>query len=407
MKTKTILHFWKTSSIKQKLLTVGILALLSLGALGAMGEFSDDNQGGILSGIAETIGLKEKSSSKGDSLNETLTPPNGTLQLSKEYVYAGSRMVATEDYGITANGTPTNLALGKNTYQSSTVLGGVSSRAVDGNTSGNWVDNSITHTEYTPQPYWEVDLGNIANITQIKLWNRTDGSTERLSNLRIFVSDVSFATNDYNNNQAGMGIYNFPGTIGVPSTIDINRTGRYVRVQLGGTDYLSLAEVQIFGTVNPNSLSTLTLPVSGSYYQLKAKHSNKCADVAYASQNNGETILQWDCHGGPNQAWKFIQVSDAWEIRTGHSNKCIDVWGSSQNDGAQIIQFDCHGGLNQQWQLVQVGDAWRIVSKNSNKVLEVTGGPSEVNNWAGLRQWEFLGAQQTNQLWTLNQVPTP
>jgi hypothetical protein len=73
MKTKTILHFWKTSSIKQKLIAMGILALLSLGALGAMGEFSDDKQGGILSGIAETIGLKEKSNSKGDSLNETPT----------------------------------------------------------------------------------------------------------------------------------------------------------------------------------------------------------------------------------------------------------------------------------------------------------------------------------------------
>jgi hypothetical protein len=155
MKTKTILHFWKTSSIKQKLLTVGILALLSLGALGAMGEFSDDKQGGILSGIAETIGLKEKSSSKGDSLNETLTPPNGTLQLSKEYVYAGSRMVATEDYGVgSTSQNRTNVALATNgatasasteltiegrTYPVSAIVNG-DRKGVNWESTGGWAD---------------------------------------------------------------------------------------------------------------------------------------------------------------------------------------------------------------------------------------------------------------------------
>ena len=108
MKTGTILHLWKTSSIKQKLIALGILTLLSIGALGAIGEFSGGKKGGILSSLAETVGLKEKSN-KGDSLNESLNPPEGTLQLSKEYIYAGSRMLATEDYGVT-NGTPTPTA---------------------------------------------------------------------------------------------------------------------------------------------------------------------------------------------------------------------------------------------------------------------------------------------------------
>ncbi|NJM52593.1 MAG: hypothetical protein HC846_03860 [Blastocatellia bacterium] len=107
MNKETISQLWRTSSIKQKFLAIGILALLSIGVLGAMGEFSSEKKGGILSGLAETVGLKEKSSQTGDSVNESLTPPNGTLQLSKEYVYAGSRMLATEDYGISGTPTPT------------------------------------------------------------------------------------------------------------------------------------------------------------------------------------------------------------------------------------------------------------------------------------------------------------
>ena len=43
--------------------------------------------------------------------------------------------------------TTTNLALNKPTIQSSTQSGGVSSRAVDGNTSGNYSHNSTTHTQ--------------------------------------------------------------------------------------------------------------------------------------------------------------------------------------------------------------------------------------------------------------------
>src|SRR4051812_10353384 len=52
----------------------------------------------------------------------------------------------------------TNYALGKPTSQSSTGYGGDPSRAVDGNTSGVWTNNSVTHTNFGHQPWWQVDL---------------------------------------------------------------------------------------------------------------------------------------------------------------------------------------------------------------------------------------------------------
>jgi hypothetical protein len=34
---------------------------------------------------------------------------------------------------------------------------------------------------------------------------------------------------------------------------------------------------------------------SQDFYNLKAQHSNKCAHVQAASQDNGGNISQWDC----------------------------------------------------------------------------------------------------------------
>ena len=73
--------------------------------------------------------------------------------------------------------TPFNLALNQSTEQSSTRGNGVSSIAVDGDTEGtgnNWGANpKITHTQSEVEPWWQVDLGQEADIEQINIYNRT------------------------------------------------------------------------------------------------------------------------------------------------------------------------------------------------------------------------------------------
>lgn len=141
-----------------------------------------------------------------------------------------------------------NLARGKPAVQKST-HGGPAARAVDGNTNGNYSAGSVTRTQYTSTPWWHVDLGAVSPIGQIKLWNRTDCCSERLSNFRVFVSDVPFTSSNLNTtiNQPGVSNWRFAGSFTGSTTFTINRTGRYVRIQLEGTNYLSLAEVEVFG----------------------------------------------------------------------------------------------------------------------------------------------------------------
>lgn len=133
----------------------------------------------------------------------------------------------------------TNLALGKTTQQSSTAYGGVSSSAVDGNTSGIWNQGSVTHTSNAFQPWWQVYLDSDTNINEIKIWNRTNCCSDRLSNFDVFIYDS-------NNNRV------FKTTItSTPSpSVTINTggvVGNRVRIKLKGTNPLSLAEVQVFG----------------------------------------------------------------------------------------------------------------------------------------------------------------
>jgi hypothetical protein len=145
-----------------------------------------------------------------------------------------------------------NVALGKTTTQSSTGFGGVSARAVDGNTNGNWAVNSVTHTNSSANAWWQVDLGAVQQIVQIKIWNRTDCCGERLSNFYVLVSSDPFASTDLNStlSQPGVSAFPAPSQAGTPTTVTVGKPGRFVRVQLVGTNYLSLAEVEVIADVN-------------------------------------------------------------------------------------------------------------------------------------------------------------
>ncbi len=141
--------------------------------------------------------------------------------------------------GGSSSGGGTNLALGKTTQQSSTAFGGASSRAVDGNTSGIWNQNSVTHTQNSVRPWWQVRLGQEYEIGEIKIWNRTNCCASRLSNFDVFV---------YNN--AGNQVFKTTITDTPSPSITIKTDGvkgSRVRIKLKGTNPLSLAEVQVFG----------------------------------------------------------------------------------------------------------------------------------------------------------------
>ncbi|WP_181902246.1 discoidin domain-containing protein [Thalassotalea euphylliae] len=152
-------------------------------------------------------------------------------------------------------GTPafSNVALGKQVSQSSTVHQGVATRANDGNTDGRYGQGSVTHTRYDNNAWWEIDLGAIHDITTVKLWNRTDGWQHRLAKFHIFVSDRPFTNKNVTTtrNQLEVKTITNPDRVNVSQEFAINRTGRYLRIQRYEQGNLSLAEVEIEGFLPP------------------------------------------------------------------------------------------------------------------------------------------------------------
>jgi len=158
---------------------------------------------------------------------------------------------------------PENVALNKPASQSSdkSATKGQAGLAVDGNTDGSFPNGSVTHTLSDAEAWWEVDLEGIFDIETINVWNRTDGSQSRLSNYYVLVSDAPFVSQDLSTtlSQPGVTAYFESTQAGSPTGIAVGRSGRYVRVQLSGTNFLHIAEVEVLGCPVSEPLQTTSV----------------------------------------------------------------------------------------------------------------------------------------------------
>ena len=150
------------------------------------------------------------------------------------------------------NTTPldTNLSPLGAASQSTTRFGGAASRAINGNTSGVYSQNSVTHTNTQSEPWWEMSLAEQSTINSMVLYNRTDNCcSARLSNVHVFVSEQPFGNQTLTQLLARDDIAHvyLSGAQGSEIPVPITGTGSYVRVQLAGTGVLSLAEVEVLG----------------------------------------------------------------------------------------------------------------------------------------------------------------
>jgi YD repeat-containing protein len=213
----------------------------------------------------------------------------------------------------------TNLALNKPTTQSGTLYGGDASRAVDGNTDGNWAAGSVTHSAFTTRPLWQVDLQSVQYIGRVDIWNRTDCCPERLSNFDLLVSDDG----------ASWSTYYIPTIVSPSVSIPVNRTGRYVRVQLRGTTVLSLAEVQVWDVLRSATNWAVGRPASQS--------STLSTGVA-ARAVDGNTDGNWNngsvAHTN-NDAQAWWQV----DLQAIRSIDHVDIWNRTDASLERLTGF--------------------------------------------------------------------
>lgn len=138
--------------------------------------------------------------------------------------------------------TRSNLALNKPTRQSSRSEWSTSNDqagAVDGKKTGGYG----FHTNREKNPWWQVDLGEVKQISEIRIFNRTDCCAERARTIEVWLSnDGTRWKRIFANNGTIFG-----GVSGKPLTINVAGTStRFVRLQLAETTWFHLDEVEVY-----------------------------------------------------------------------------------------------------------------------------------------------------------------
>ena len=261
-------------------------------------------------------------------------------------------------FGTVNTAAPSDLAQGKTATQSNTYASYGAGLAVDGNTDGILSDGSMAVANYGANPWWQVDLGASALLSSIVVWARTDCCGSWLNDYWVFVSDTPFSSTDTPatlQNRAGTWS-SHQTTAPNPSTaIAANGAeGRYVRVQLTGTSYLELAEVQVLGTVNAAAPSDLA---QGKTTTQSSTYASYVAGLAVDGDTDG--VLS---DGSMSVA--DYRANAWWQVDLGASAtvSSIVVWGRT----------DCCASF--------LSDYWVFVS---NTPFNPTDTPTTLQNRAG------------------------
>lgn len=117
---------------------------------------------------------------------------------------------------------------------------GTAKNAVDGRIKcgWDWNDNSVTHTTLEANPWWKADFGKQITLDKLTTYNRADCCGERLANYQISVGNNP----NVFLNPVCAGLFNGA------QTIDCKLKGQYVGLFMLTTQYLSLCEVEFFGS---------------------------------------------------------------------------------------------------------------------------------------------------------------
>lgn len=153
------------------------------------------------------------------------------------FAYTSAIQLITQTWGPY-----TNYPVSQSTTSS---WGGAAIRGIDGNTDGRFWGGSVTHTSNGSNEWWQVDLGTGAGspvvVDHITIWNRTDNRYGlRLIGATLQLLDAS--QNDITPSTVTLTETN-------PQTINFGVVPGVSFVRVNNNNFLSLAEVEVFGFV--------------------------------------------------------------------------------------------------------------------------------------------------------------
>ncbi|MEQ9307057.1 MAG: discoidin domain-containing protein, partial [Marinoscillum sp.] len=247
-----------------------------------------------------------------------------------------------------------NLAYLRETSQSSTGYGGVSSRAVDGDTDGQFTNNSVTHTNEQPNPWWQVQLDKEYNIGEVKVYNRTDECCkDRLSNFAVSLIDENGV----------VSYYRFIESIS-EDFISLNvqgATGSKVRIQKQGSDPLAIAEVEIY--------EGESFQAGGAFQLIKKSASLYAINGGTQEDEAGYALDLFEHSNHENLTWMERDLGQgAVSYQKYNSQWCL----TGGDAGDPLVLEECsEDNPGQQWRKIGSGDNhFRLQLVGSNLAVD-------------------------------------
>lgn len=133
------------------------------------------------------------------------------------------------------------------------------------------------HTHLEDQPWWQVDLGNIEPLRDVRLWNRTDSddNARRAAHFQILLS-TNGLTWTVHYQHPGTVFYGYRMPDRSPLVIPLHQAeARFVRIQLPNRTWLHLDEVEVHGSRPHSGNLALHQPASQSSISEWSTHQHR------------------------------------------------------------------------------------------------------------------------------------
>ncbi|MDF7808665.1 family 43 glycosylhydrolase [Pontiellaceae bacterium B12219] len=257
------------------------------------------------------------------------------------------KVVQTEE-GVSP--VPFNVALNATATQSSTDFNAEPGRAVDGNTSSEREDASVTCTRSESNAWWQVDLGTDFLVDEIKIWNQTGAAgAEKLSDYTISILDEK---------QAEVWSRHQTSPAERPTSVYVGgKVGRIVKVQLTGTDALSLAEVEVLATSIPIPKKLINSNVAKGKPATQSSTSHRASASKAVDGNTAGAFFDGSVThtGNEENAWWQVDLEESYEIGD------INIWNRSDDSAkgrlSDYTVYVLDDRLNEVWSSHQTKQA--------------------------------------------------
>jgi hypothetical protein len=183
-------------------------------------------------------------------------------------------------------------------------------------------------------PWWQVDLGSVHDISNVKVWNRDDCCSERLTSLKLQTSNDNvkfYDVDELSGNSANVNEHSF----------ERGFSGRYIRLTLSKStaDYLTLCEVEIFGRARQASdlISKGKSATQSSEYNPSPGRATNAVD----GQTNQDYFASSCTH-------TELQVNPWWKVDLGSIHKiyAVKVWNRADCCGERLTSLKVQTSLN-------------------------------------------------------------